>query len=334
MAKSSKKSIKSLQLPVSKDVKGSAPSAKKSIKSLQLSVKKDIKKTKKGKKRKVNRWIQLKSLIWGQVKNEGVYDYRSSEFNSLVSKVYDNLGYRDSESQVYDKDPKSLGKKVIYALHGTIDSASYQESSQAIVYYQINDKLNEYKDNSKYNGWKVENRLTSPLPMASQFNLDTYNYYKTGLRNFVSDLDRQRRLSGNMSTPEPTVKITASEFSEKIIISDLNDDTPVGKALSKKAITGQTLSPHKMKSLYKKVKELKEKLSSLKKDGKATDKVLSIEMSKRRRDKKLIASLSNKMNLNVKEQKASKAELKMLENQVELNKKAIAKARSNKRKKK
>ncbi len=234
----------------------------------------------------------------------------------------ENLGYEDPESQAYGKDPKELGRKVVYALHGTIDSASYSEESQSLVYYMLNDRINEYKDNSKYDGWTVINNLSSPLPMTKQFKLNNYNYYKSGIKNFVSSLDRMRRLSGNTSTPEPSIKITASEFSQKIILSDLNDTTtPVGKALAKKAITGKTLSPHKMKSLYKKVANLEEQIKSLRKDGRATDKVLSQEMSRRPRDKGLIKSISAKISLNVNSQKSAKAELK-------LNKKAIAKAKA------
>ncbi len=52
--------------------------SKKPVKKSKTPVKKVVKKkTAPKKKRKVNRWIQLKSLIWSRVKDEDIYDYRS-----------------------------------------------------------------------------------------------------------------------------------------------------------------------------------------------------------------------------------------------------------------
>ncbi len=305
--------------------------SKKPVKKTKQPVKKAVKK----KRRKINRWIQLKSILWTEAKDNG-FDYRSKEFNKVVSNVYDSLGYNDKTSKVYGKDPNKIIKKQIFgAFEGSLQSMSASNQQEHIVYFQLNDKINEYKDKPELAGWSVKNNLSSALPMTSEFKLSGYNYYKSGIRSFVSDLDRLRKLSGNTNTPEPSITITTDGYNETIVIADANDmSTSLGKTLSKNAITGKTLTPAKMKSIKKQVTDLKDELSTTKKDARVINKVIKELVKHPRKNKEEIKKYSTVVQLNISEQKTIKQNIKYLENQQELNKKAINKKKAQARAKK
>ncbi len=296
-------------------------------KKKKLPKKKAIpKKGVKKKRRKPNRWIQLKSIIWGQVKKESTFEYRSKAFNNLVSKTYEALGYKDKVKGVWTKHPKSLGRKITYAVHGVIDSVSVESKSYAITYWQIDQTLRDYKDNKQHPKWDVRIELTTDFPLTRHFKIEDYSYGRTGLRNFVADLDRIRKLSGNQSTPTPTVKVSEDDLNKTITLSDLYGDSATGKALANKAITDKTLSPTRVRTIYKRIDELKRDIKSLNAEDRKYKKQFGQETLIK--NKKIAKQALLDMAFSVKDTKnnlkRAKAELKQLENQIKLNAKAKA----------
>ncbi len=304
---------------------------KKTVKVKKAAPKAKGKSTTKKKRRKPNRWVQLKSIIWNEVKKDSntSFEYQSKAFNNLVSETYRALGYKDKVKGVWTKHPKSLGRQVNYAVYGVLQSVNVEETSYAITYWQIDQTLRDYKDNKKHPKWNVRIELTTDFPITRSFKIEDYNYFRTGLRNFVADLDRVRKLSGNQSTPTPTVKVTEDSLNKTIILSDLYGDSSSGKALANKAITDKTLSPTKVRGMYKRIDELKAEIKALTAEDKKYKKKFGQETlaEGKKLSKKAIMDMAYSVKETKKNIKSNKAELKLLENQIKLNAKAKTKGK-------
>jgi|GEM_PF-5792037 len=162
-----------------------------------------------------NNWIQLKSVIWKEYKEEGLYDWNSKKFNELVSTVYKETG---------KKDPKTIPR--IGLIARSVEESIVNEQigkTYQIPYYEIGKTLEAFRDDNTYTGYKVVTSFKTSEFTDEKFKVDNFEYEGSQFQEMVRSTDIYRKLNPLGS---PSAKITVEVDPQKRLIKMYVGDAP------------------------------------------------------------------------------------------------------------
>lgn len=151
-----------------------------------------------------NNWVQLKSAIWKEYKDEGLYDWNSKKFNELISTVYKETG---------KKDPSTIPR--IGLIARSIEESIVNEQigkAYQIPYYEVGKTLEAFRDDDTYNGYKVVTSFKTSEFTDEKFKVDNFEYEGSQFQEMVRNTDTFRK---HNPTASPSAKITVEVDPQK-----------------------------------------------------------------------------------------------------------------------
>ncbi len=208
-----------------------------------------------------NNWMQLKSVLWKEYKDEGLYDWNSQKFNQLVSATYEATG---------KKDPAKVAriglvaKGVEEALFNQAIATIYQ-----IPYYDIGKTLEAFRDDPTYTGYKVITQFKTPEFTDEKFKVDNFDYDGSQFQEMVKRVDKERSSTPTSSPPAKiNVEVNPDKKTIRMYVGAEEPLAPgeVKKEKAKKpakAYNKITATPATVKSLREELNENKERIKTL-----------------------------------------------------------------------
>lgn len=180
---------------------------------------------KKPKSRRNNNWIQLKSVLWKEYKEEGLYDWNSPNFNKLVSNTYDVTGKKDPFKVPHIRD-----------IAAGVEESLFKEqirNTYQIPYYDINKTLESFQDEPTYKGYTVITNFKTPEFADEKFKIGNFKYDGSQFQNLVKKTDAERLKNYSSSPP---AKITVDINPDKKTIKLYVGEEPVDQQKIKKQV--------------------------------------------------------------------------------------------------
>ncbi len=204
----------------------------------------------KPKSRRNNNWIQLKSILWKEFKEEGLYDWNSPNFNKLVSNTYDATD---------KKDPYKVARIGLIA-KGVEESIFNEliERHDQIPYYDINKTLEAIQDEPAYKGFTVITSFKTSEFIDEKFKIEKFKYEGSQFQKLVKRTDAERLKNYNASPPAKiNVDIDPATKTIKMYVGEKPTGQSVGKIVSKpyKEIKATPGSIKKIRNAIPKVEE-------------------------------------------------------------------------------
>ena len=209
------------------------------------------KKKKEVPKTRPNNWSKVKSVIWREQKERGVYKYNSKNFNALVSDVYQTLG---------KKYPKDIKKIVYIAEQSEYDLfVAPSPEPENIEYYNIDRALSAYQDNSFYGPFNIVTNFGGAFPDV-EMPLADYEYQGSIFQGIIEKADEMRRDMGMKNTPEKKLVVEVDHKNQQIKIYVADQAPPKGTKAQEKA-------KEKKKRGYKNIAKTPEQIAEQAKKG-------------------------------------------------------------------
>ncbi len=244
------------------------------------------------KKRQYN-WQHLKSILWQERKEGGLYQYNSPNFNKLVTEVYESTG---------KKNPKKNLQSVAYAAQ-TAEAYIFEQVPTDIApvpYFDIARQLQNFQDEVSLTGYMVKTDFRTDQFPDQVFALQNFEYEGSDLQELVNKTDRYRKENQYTLTP-PAKFIFKIDSKKKIINIYINEAPPEPQFNEKgkrvKRYGGITTVKTKQGIIDKtKRKESNlEKISENKKDLRNKEAIFG-SMIANNMDKSLLANVGESMN--------------------------------------
>lgn len=232
-----------------------------------------------------NNWMKLKSVLWKEYKEEGLYDWNSDRFNKLVTATYDATG---------KKNPSKVARVGLIAkgIEESILTEAIAKSYQ-IAYYEIGKTLEAFRDDTTYTGYKVVTNFNTPEFRDEKFKVDDFEYESSQFQEMVRRVDAERSIS---PTASPPPKITVDVLPDKkridMYVSQAGeqDDTEEEEFIEEKAPKLKTKKPYKKKA-YKEISATPATVKGLKEAKKENEERIKDLTQRLKTEKELIIPL-------------------------------------------
>jgi len=151
-----------------------------------------------------SKWMQLKSILWKEYKEQGLYDWNSEKFNKLVTGTYEAIG---------KKDPSKVARigLVAQSVEENIFNELLERSGE-IPYYELGPTLNAFRDDPAYSGYVVMTDFNTPAFKDEKFHAEDFVYEGSQFQELVKTVDAERAAHPSSSPP---AKILVEVFPDK-----------------------------------------------------------------------------------------------------------------------
>jgi len=207
-------------------------------------------------KRKSNKiWNRLKSAIWKEQKERGVYQYNSPNFNKLVTETYEVLG-------------KKLPSKFQIRVASTqVEERLFEapaKPTEQLHYYNINRYLEDLQSKSFYASYTIVTNFGGSFPDA-EIPLADYEYRDSPFFKIIGMADQMRRDKKMTTTPDAKLKVDIDNKNQKIKVYVADAPPPqTGKKRKKKAYTPIAKTPKQIEGIVGEKKQAQTRLEKVK----------------------------------------------------------------------
>lgn len=245
----------------------------------------------KQKKRQYN-WQHLKSILWKERREGGLYEYNSVNFNKLISEVYQATG---------KKNPKKNVASVEYAARAA-ESYIFEaipNDIHPVAYFDIGRQLNTLQNEVSLTGYVVKTNFNSTEFPDQFFALQNFEYEGSEFQELVNKTDNYRKENQYTLTP-PAKFIFKIDTKKKTINIYINQAPPEPQFNEKgkrvKRYSGITTVKTK-DSIIQSTNQKKENLQKISenKDQLKTKEKLLLGMIEKNMDAKLIDNTGKSM---------------------------------------
>ncbi len=240
-------------------------------------------KKKKSKPKRNDNWIRLKSILWQDYKDEGLYDWNSKKFNELVSSTYEAIERKDP-----DKVQRIglIAKGIEDSILNEVIARTYQ-----ITYYEIGKTLEAFRDDPTYSGYVVQTDFKTDEFEDERFNVEDFEYEGSQFQQLVRKIDDERSTTPTASPPPKiTVEVIPGKKLIKMYIGEPKEEAPA----EPRAPWEKPLKAKKKVPAYKEIMATPASVKELKEERSRNDTQIKSLVERLALEKKLIMPLLTK----------------------------------------
>jgi hypothetical protein len=209
------------------------------------------------KKKKIkNNWSKLKSIIWREQKERGVYQYNSPNFNKLVSETYEVLGKKIRTREEIGIAYQQTEQRIFEAP---------AQPEEQLHYYNINRYLEDLQSIDFYSGYTIITNFGGAVPDA-KIPLSEYEYKDSPFYTIIGLADQMRRDKKMTTTPEAKLKVDIDNKNQliKVYVADAPPPQTGKRKRRKKKYVPIAKTPSQIEGIVKGKKDAEQKLNKVK----------------------------------------------------------------------
>lgn len=200
-------------------------------------------------------WQKVKSYLWQQQRERGVYKYNSKNFNTLVSEVYNTLGKKFPERN--KRSVSAIAEKAEFDLF-----TAPQPAPEPIEYYNIDRVLSNYQSDSFYSPFTIVTNFGGAYPDV-EIPLADYEYQDSIFQKIIAAADEMRRKKGMGQTPEKKLVIEVDHKQQTIKIYVADQAPPKGQKGAKPSFATIKKTPETIENNSRKLSSNNEQLKEI-----------------------------------------------------------------------